>query len=481
MAQNKVLKAGLGYTVGNILIKGINFLAIPIFSRIMSPSEFGIYNVFISYDAILSVVLGLAMHTSIRSANYTFKNQINKYTSSITLIYCLNLLVLSILTALFGRLFAKLLDLNRVCIYMLLFYSFGSSILTLYNNRISLDYSYKEYLLVAFSNSLGNVVISLILIFTFFRNNRAVGRIVGITATVFIISICLLIELYRKSIPRFEKKYWQFAIRYSLPIVPHGISQVLLGQFDRIMIRQLVSNAATGIYSLAGNIKLILTVITDSISTVWSTWFYEQIAAGRSREIQKRAVVLTALFSLFTIALLATSPEIIYILGGTEYETGKYVAIPMIADAFVLFLYNMIVPVEYYTQKTTYIMGGTVCAAVINIITNYLFIKQYGFIAAAYTTLFSYLCYLFFHAIIAMHLSGFHVIPVAWMFVFCGIVAISAMVDLFFIEHCWIRYSIAIVTILAEGMVLITKTDLVSIVRVRNTKGADDANGKEDI
>ena len=42
MASNKALRSGVGYTLGNVLIKGINFLTLPIFSRILSPEEFGV-------------------------------------------------------------------------------------------------------------------------------------------------------------------------------------------------------------------------------------------------------------------------------------------------------------------------------------------------------------------------------------------------------------------------------------------------------
>ena len=51
--KNAALTAGIGYTVGNILIKGINILTLPIFSRLMTQEEFGVFNVFMSYDAIL--------------------------------------------------------------------------------------------------------------------------------------------------------------------------------------------------------------------------------------------------------------------------------------------------------------------------------------------------------------------------------------------------------------------------------------------
>ena len=131
--------AGIGYTIGNILIKGINILTLPLFSRIMSTEEFGVYNVFLSYDAILFVIVGLALHSSIRSANLEFRDKIDEYTSSITLIYVINTLILLGLVLIFGEAISGLLGFQNTVLYMLILYSTGTAVLTLYNNRISLD------------------------------------------------------------------------------------------------------------------------------------------------------------------------------------------------------------------------------------------------------------------------------------------------------------------------------------------------------
>ena len=103
MSQSKALRSGIGYTIGNIFIKGINFLTLPIFSRLLSPEEFGVYNIFVSYDAILFVIVGMALHSSIQSANLEFRGKINHYTSSIALVYIGNLLLFSAIAALFYR------------------------------------------------------------------------------------------------------------------------------------------------------------------------------------------------------------------------------------------------------------------------------------------------------------------------------------------------------------------------------------------
>ena len=52
----KALKAGLGYTVGNMLVKGLSFLAIPLFARLMTVEDFGIYSTFSSYVMIMTVL-----------------------------------------------------------------------------------------------------------------------------------------------------------------------------------------------------------------------------------------------------------------------------------------------------------------------------------------------------------------------------------------------------------------------------------------
>jgi O-antigen/teichoic acid export membrane protein len=103
LSEKKAVKAGIGYTIGNILVKGINFLTLPLFSRIMTQEQFGVYNVFLSYDSILFVVVGLALHSSVRSAHYEFRGKTDEYVSSISLIYLLNAAFFLLVVFFFGN------------------------------------------------------------------------------------------------------------------------------------------------------------------------------------------------------------------------------------------------------------------------------------------------------------------------------------------------------------------------------------------
>ena len=56
LKQSKVFKAGIGYTIGNVMVKGINFLAIPIFSRLLTTEEMGVYTVFAAFPTLEALI-----------------------------------------------------------------------------------------------------------------------------------------------------------------------------------------------------------------------------------------------------------------------------------------------------------------------------------------------------------------------------------------------------------------------------------------
>lgn len=98
----KALRAGLGYTIGNILVKGLTFISIPIFARLLSVADYGLYNTFGSYVTIMTFVVGLTLHTSVRNAKLDFPDRIDAFCSSVTIIILLNTALLAVLSVIFA-------------------------------------------------------------------------------------------------------------------------------------------------------------------------------------------------------------------------------------------------------------------------------------------------------------------------------------------------------------------------------------------
>ena len=78
---------------------------------------------------------------------------------------------------------------------------------------------------------------------------------------------------------------------------------------------------------------------------------------------------------------------------------------------FFFFAYTLFVDVEIYFGESNYIAIASIVAAALNLFLNYIFIPRYGYIAAGYTTLFSYvitmvLHYLFLKKIINKYIGN---------------------------------------------------------------------------
>ena len=100
-------------------------------------------------------------------------------------------------------------------------------------------------------------------------------------------------------------------------------------------------------------------------------------------------------------------------------------------------------------------MYGTMAAAVVNIILNYVFIKLYGFVAAAYTTLASYLLFAAVHYFISGKLLKFFVVPPSRMLGICGAVAVMAVWHLLFVDSILLRWGVCAVTVIPVALYLL--------------------------
>lgn len=445
--SNKVVTAGIGYTVGNYFIKGLSFLTLPLFTRIMNTSDYGIYNSFSAYSNLLFVLAGLAIHSSYRNAKLKYQPIKNYYSyiSTTMLLIITNLLIWSIVGLFFGKELGSLLGLDTDTFRILVVYSFSLAIITCFNVYSSIGYKYRAFLFIAGTNAISSIVLSIILIKFIFNSQTYMGRTLGTAIPSVLISIGIVIYFLKLERPKKNtiKNYILWGVKYSLPIVPHGISQLVLAQFDRIMILKMIGTSTAGIYSFAYNIFSIITVTTTSLDNVWSTWFYEQMDKGDEKSIKKYSSVYATGILLYSILLMLISPELVAILGTEEYSSSVYAVIPLITGGFFAFLYTLPAAVEYYYEKTKYIMLGTVVAAAVNIILNLIFLEKYGFIIAAYNTLVTYILYFIIHYYIARKIIGRSLFSLKVVILLSCIIVFMNFITLVMIHSIILRWSLA--------------------------------------
>ena len=92
------------------------------------------------------------------------------------------------------------------------------------------------------------------------------------------------------------------------------------------------------------------------------------------------------------------APEIVKILATEEYYEAIYIMPPIAAGVFFTSFANLYSNIAVYYKRSKYVMYPAIIAAGLNLFLNYIFIRLFGYMAAAYTTLFSYIVLAFLQA-----------------------------------------------------------------------------------
>lgn len=76
------------YTLGNVLTKSINLFLLPLYSKYLSPGEYGIVGSMIAFQAIIAIFFSLSLETAITRFfwDYTSQEKRRRLIGSLTLI-----------------------------------------------------------------------------------------------------------------------------------------------------------------------------------------------------------------------------------------------------------------------------------------------------------------------------------------------------------------------------------------------------------
>lgn len=458
MNNNKYIKAGIWYAVGNILIKGLPFMSIPIFVRIMPVSDFGIYNTYIYYESIVSVILGLGISGTIKTAKFEYKEDFDQYVSSVYVFLLIPVTVFILLSIILHQYLTMTIPwITSGILFILLLHSFSAAVYSINGVKYVIEGDYKKNLLISLVYTVLNIGVSLLLCLWVFDFDKYIGRITGTAFSMSVIAVIVLIFQLRKIKPYITKSYWNYAIKMGVPLVPHLLSLILLSSCDTIMIQSMIGSEEAGIYSLAVNLLMVLVVLQNSIENAWAPWFYSSLDKRDYINIKKRNMALIAFFSYLTICFMLIAPEVIRIFSTIEYKDSIYVLIPLALSTFWGFIYLIPVNVEYFHKKTIYISTATIATALVNIGLNYIFLTNFCYIAAAYATCISKLILLYIHICVAKRLdkkvnmgSGYG------MMISLVVIAFGALTILF--QDIWlIRWGIVIFFSLVVGIAISKK------------------------
>lgn len=376
-------------TIANVISLIVGMIMIPIITRVISAQDLGIASTFLSTRNILVLIVTCSVYTYVHRAMLEYPNEKKDYINSIT-IFCIFTVIISFFVCrLIKTPMQKLLSLDEFLFYWLFFSMLSIAVYTIGYNYCVFHNKYKIVSTIVLCTGPVSQVLAVVLSFVM-PKHKYIGRVLGLDFMYVLVTICVFGWLFLGNRKKFQKKYIQRTLNFSIPIIPHMLSQMVLTQCDLIMITYFCGGTDSGIYSMAHTIGFLAFTVMSQIMATWSPWVYRRLEEKDRETVRNNSGIMVLISTYLTIGLVTVSPELIRIFLTKEYLPCIYIVPPLVVGMFFQIIYLFFYDIEYYYKKPKWIALFSTIACVCNVVLNYLLIPQIGSIAAAYSTVFSY-------------------------------------------------------------------------------------------
>ena len=458
------VKAAFWFTVCNFLQRGISMITTPIFTRMLSTNEYGLYSTYLSWETVLAMVVTLSLYKALMNLYVKYDNKEKILSALCGLELLLSLIWLGI-GIIFQKPLADLLQLSEslvCCLFVSFIFQAIFQCWSLYKRYV---YDYRTLVLTTLISTAGSAVLGVIAVAFF--SPTAESRVISSTFVTAVIGVVLYVTVFKNGKIFFDKKVWLFSLGFCIPLMPHYSSEFVLQSSDKIMINYLCGTSDVALYSIAYSAGSLINLITGAINSTFAPYQYQKIKAGEYELLAKRANQVLLFVGVMLVGIMLFSREIVLVFGGVKYIKSVDVIIPICIGVYFNYMFQLFARVqEYYERKLTVVIPSILCA-ILNLILNYIFIKLCGYQAAAYTTfvcyaIFCLIHYYFYKKVCKEVLNGQRLYDgkgILWISIGVTIVGIAVA----FINHfLWLKYSIIIAILI---LLIVKRNTVINIVK----------------
>ena len=367
----------------------ISFLLLPLYTSYLTTKDYGIVDLIQTYVTLLVPIITLELEMSIfrylvdaRGNNKDTKKLISNdfYVLFISLtVFSILYLIITCFINIPYR-FIILIDII-ICVFS------GNFLQVVRGFGRTVDYAISCVITGVMT------IVSNIILIVFFKMG-AVGMISSMTVANLLGALYLLFRLKLYSYIDFklvDHKLLKEMYKYSIPLVPNGISWWIVNVSDRSIISFVLGASYNGIYAISNKFSTIISSLTGVFNLSWAESAALHInSPDRDEFFSDITNSVLKLFSALGILMLAMIPFVYPILIDKKFSDGYYY-IPFLVLGCVFNVAICLYSQVYLAKKLSKQVAVTaIIGAIINIVINVLFIKKIGLYAAAVSTTISY-------------------------------------------------------------------------------------------
>jgi O-antigen/teichoic acid export membrane protein len=395
----RLATTGAAYTAASILSKVIAVALLPLYTRYLSPADYGAAEVLFAAVVSASIVVRLGLIEAVLRFYYKGDEDPDRVVAS-TFAGLFWFATVGALVALpFATPLAEALldpetpaevgqmaELTQIAIgglWVLTMYEF---LLTLFR----LEERARAFFVTTILNVLASIGLTVILVVG--AGEGARGLLVGSYATGAAFVVGLVVFQWRRLSLRLDRALLRRLLRFGLPTMPAEVSLYLLNFVDRLIIVRSAGLAEAGLYSLAVKFAQAVNVLVRGFQLAWPPLAYSIRDDDEARRAYATVVTLFVAGCAFVVTgMWLLSRWIVRALAAPEFF-GSFEAIGLISTAVTLYaLYLVLVVILGRTGRTEFNFPAAIGALVANVALNLLLVPPLGIVGAGLALVASYL------------------------------------------------------------------------------------------
>lgn len=442
--KKQLAKNTLIIFLGKVCTQLISFFLIPLYTAYLATSEYGIVDLVQTYVTLLVPIITMELEMSI------FRYLVDSRTDSKNTkkLISNNFYILKICLLLFIALYLT------VCLFVDIPYKWiiliDILVCVLSGNFLQISRGLgkiTDFSISCILTGLTTVVSNIILIC--FVGLKAEGMIISMALANGICSLYLFVrlKLYKYiDYKLVDKKLIKDMYKYSLPLVPNGISWWIVNISDRTIISFILGAGANGLYAISNKFPTVISSLTGVFNLSWSESAALHIdSEDRDEFFSDITNTVIKLFTALGIGMLACMPFVFPIMVNKQYaDAYNYIPFLVLATVFnvVICLYSQVYLAKKLSKQvaTTAIMG-----AIINIVVNLALIKPLGIYAAALSTTVAYFVMMVYRHI---DLKKYINIKIETSLIIKTIIMFSITIFVYYLNNLWVNIINLIVVVI---------------------------------
>ena len=387
----RLATTGAAYTASSVLSKLIAVALLPVYTRYLTPADYGAAEVLFAGVVSASIVVRLGAIEALLRFYYQADEDPDRVVStSFAAMFWAATAGALIALPFAGQISDALLKthdpgLVRIAIGGLWVLTLFEYLLTLFR----LEERARAYFVTTIANVLLTIPVTVVLVVG--GDEGARGLLIGSYATGAVFVLGLIVVHRRRLSLRVDRPLLGRLMRFGFPTMPAELSLYSLNFIDRVILVRYAGLAEAGLYALAVKFAQAVNVLVRGFQLAWPPLAY----SIRDDDEARRAYALIVTWFVAGCTFVVTgmwllSRWIVRALAAPDFF-GSYKAIGLISTGVTLYaLYMVLVVILGRTGRTGFNFPATAAATVTNVALNLALVPSLGIVGAGLALVASY-------------------------------------------------------------------------------------------